>query len=131
MVPGGYPVPSRRSPQICRAFVAGSLIFVRILFDQGVPVPLRKELMGHEVTTCKEKGWDQITNGDLIAQAETLFDVFVSTDQNLKYQQNLKNRKIAILVLPTTSWRKLEQNAATIKQALDTIKAGQYLEISF
>ena len=87
--------------------------------------------MGQEVTTCKEKGWDQITNGDLIAQAETLFDVFVSTDQSLKYQQNLKNRKIAILVLPTTSWRKLEQNAATIKQALDALKAGQYLEISF
>jgi len=63
---------------------------VRILFDQGVPVPLRKQLTGHEVTTCKEKGWDQITNGDLITQAETLFDVFVSTDQNLKYQQNLK-----------------------------------------
>jgi len=104
---------------------------VRILFDQGVPVPLRKKLTEHEVTTCKEKGWDQITNGDLIAQAETLFDAFVSTDQNLKYQQNLKNREIAILVLPTTSWRKLEQNAATIKQALDTIKAGQYLEISF
>ena len=80
---------------------------------------------------CKEKGWDQITNGDLIIQAETLFDVFVSTDQNLKYQQNLKNRKIAILVLPTTSWRKLEQNAATIKSALDTLKLGQYLEISF
>ena len=104
---------------------------MRILFDQGVPVPLRKQLTGHEVTTCKEKGWDQITNGDLITQAETLFDVFVSTDQNLKYQQNLKNRKIAILVLPTTSWRKLEQNAATIKQALDTLKPGQYLEISF
>jgi len=104
---------------------------VRILFDQGVPVPLRKKLTGHEVTTSKEKGWDQITNGDLITQAETLFDVFVSTDQNLKYQQNLKNRKIAILVLPTTSWRKLEQNAATIKQALDTLKPGQYLEISF
>ena len=104
---------------------------MRILFDQGVPVPLHKELAGYEVTTCKEKGWDQITNGDLIAQAETLFDVFVSTDQNLKYQQNLKNQKIAILVLPTTSWRKLEQNAATIKQALDTLKAGQYLEISF
>jgi hypothetical protein len=104
---------------------------VRILFDQGVPVPLRKKLTGHEITTCKEKGWDQITNGDLITEAETLFDVFVSTDQNLKYQQNLKNRKIAILILPTTSWRKLEQNAATIKSALDTLNPGQYLEISF
>jgi len=67
---------------------------VRILFDQGVPVPLRKQLTGHEVTTCKEKGWDQITNGDLITQAETLFDVFVSTDQNLKYQQNLKTGRL-------------------------------------
>ena len=104
---------------------------MRILFDQGVPVPLRKKLTGHEITTCKEKGWDQITNGDLITEAETLFDVFVSTDQNLKYQQNLKNRKIAILILPTTSWRKLEQNAATIKSALDTLNPGQYLEISF
>jgi len=131
MVSGGDPISGRGSPQICRAFFAGGLIFVRILFDQGVPVPLRKKLTGHEITTCKEKGWDQITNGDLITEAETLFDVFVSTDQNLKYQQNLKNRKIAILILPTTSWRKLEQNAATIKSALDTLNPGQYLEISF
>ena len=104
---------------------------MRILFDQGVPVPLRKKLAGHEVITCKEKGWDQITNGDLIAQAETLFDAFVSTDQNLKYQQNLENRKIAILVLPTTSWRKLEQNAASVMHALDTLKAGQYQGVIF
>ena len=131
MVSGSDPISGRGSSEICRAFFAVSLIFVRILFDQGVPVPLRKQLTSHEVTTCKEKGWDQITNGDLITQAETLFDVFVSTDQNLKYQQNFKNRKIAILILPTTSWRKLQQNAATIKSALDTLKLGQYLEISF
>ena len=104
---------------------------MRVLFDQGVPVPLRKKLSGHEVSTCMEKGWGQITNGELISRAESSFDVFVSTDQSLKYQQNLKGRKIAILILPTTSWRKIEQNALPIQQALNSLKPGQYLDLHF
>lgn len=76
-------------------------------------------------------GWNQVSNGELISKAEGSFDVFISTDQNLKYQQNLKNRKIAILVLPTTSWRKIETNSHLIQQTLDSLKPNIYEEIIF
>jgi len=104
---------------------------VRILFDHGVPVPLRKKLSGHQISTAHEMGWNQVSNGELISKAEGSFDVFISTDQNLKYQQNLKNRKIAILVLPTTSWRKIETNSHLIQQTLDSLKPNIYEEIKF
>ncbi len=76
---------------------------MRILFDQGTPAPLRHALTGHSVSTAYEKGWDQLGNGDLLNAAEAAFDVFVTTDQNLRFQQNLTGRRLAILVLPTTS----------------------------
>ena len=76
-------------------------------------------------------GWTQISNGELINKAEGSFDVFISTDQNLKYQQNLKNRKIGILVLPTTSWRKIETSSHLIQLALDALKPNVYEEIRF
>jgi predicted nuclease of predicted toxin-antitoxin system len=73
---------------------------VKILFDQGVPVPLRKHLANHQVATAYERGWGAIKNGDLIAMAEREgFDLLLTTDQNLKYQQDLTHRKIAIAVL--------------------------------
>jgi len=76
---------------------------MRILFDQGTPAPLRNALTPHIVETAYEKGWSNLSNGDLLNAAENnLFDLFVTTDQNLRYQQNLSGRKLAILVLPTT-----------------------------
>ena len=76
-------------------------------------------------------GWNEVSNGELISKAENAFDIFVSTDQNLKYQQNLKNRKISIVILTTTSWRKIEANATGIQKALDSLKQNVYLEINF
>ena len=104
---------------------------MRILFDHGVPVPLRKKLSGHQISTAHEVGWDQVSNGELISKAEGSFGVLISTDQNLKYQQNLKNRKIAILVIPTTSWRKIEANTHLVQQTLDSLKPNVYQEIRF
>ena len=70
---------------------------MRILFDQGVPVPLRKYLSQLEVTTVYELDWSAFTNGDLIQKAEdSEFTVFVTTDKNLKYQQNRKDRTLCI-----------------------------------
>lgn len=80
---------------------------MRILFDQGTPAPLRDHLPGHSVATAYEKGWSALQNGELLAKAEAAFDVLVTTDRNLHHQQNLAGRKIAILVLPTTSWPRL------------------------
>jgi hypothetical protein len=104
---------------------------VRILFDHGVPLPLKKKLSGHEISTAHEMGWNEVSNGELISKAEGAFDIFISTDQNLKYQQNLKNRKIAIVILTTTSWRKIEAKSAGIQKALDSMKQSVYLEINF
>ena len=77
---------------------------MKILFDQGTPVPLRAKLLGHEVDTAYEKGWANIQNGDLLKMAENEgYALLVSTDQNMKYQQNLEGRKMAILILLTVA----------------------------
>jgi YD repeat-containing protein len=73
------------------------------LIDQGTPVPLRRHLSGHTVSTAFELGPSNLSNGDLLAKAESQFDLMLTTDQNLGYQQNLIGQKLAILVLPTTS----------------------------
>jgi hypothetical protein len=75
---------------------------MRILFDQGTPVPLRRDLSAHQVSTALEMGWEKLNNGELLRVAEAHFDVLITTDQNLRYQQNLAGRHLAILVLPTT-----------------------------
>jgi hypothetical protein len=71
---------------------------MRVLFDQGTPAPLRHALAPHEVSTAFELGWSNLENGRLLREAEGRFRVFVTTDQNLRYQQNLGGRQLAILV---------------------------------
>jgi predicted nuclease of predicted toxin-antitoxin system len=66
-----------------------------VLFDQGTPVPIRRFLKNHTVRTAAQEGWDRIANGDLIIRAEAArFDVLLTTDKNLEYQQNLKGTKL-------------------------------------
>jgi hypothetical protein len=102
---------------------------VRILFDQGTPVPLRNYLAGHEVKTAAEMGWSTLSNGELLNAAEREFDLLVTTDQALRTQQNLSNRKLAILVLPFASWPKLQPRATEIAARVATLRGGEYLEI--
>ena len=104
---------------------------MRILFDQGIPIPLRQVLSGHTVATAFEMGWSDLGNGDLLRAAEGRFEVFITTDQNLRYQQNLTARQLAILVLPTTSWPAIKNHIGSILNALDGVRGGTYLEISF
>ena len=102
---------------------------MQVLFDQGTPVPLRGFLISHSVTTVYEKGWSQTRNGELLLLAELhKFDVFVTTDQSLKYQQNFSDRKIAVLVLPTTRWPVLQNYGAQIDEVLKSISPGTFLE---
>ncbi len=78
---------------------------MKILFDQGTPVPLRRYLSGHTVDTAYERGWSELSNGDLLTTAESEnYDLLITTDQNLRYQQNFVGRQIAIVVLLSTSW---------------------------
>ena len=102
---------------------------MRIVFDQGTPAPLRRDLPGHTVATAFELGWSGLANGDLLEQSEAQFDLLITTDQNLRYQQNLVARQPAILVLPTTSWPEISQHEAEVAAAVIAIRPGEYREL--
>jgi hypothetical protein len=103
---------------------------MRILFDQGTPVPLRRFLTDHVVATAYERGWSCVTNGDLIRLAEQEgFDLLITTDTNLRYQQNLQGRSLAILVLTTTSWPPIRQATESITAVITQIEGGGYQEL--
>jgi hypothetical protein len=105
---------------------------MRILFDQGTPVPLRRHLHPNPVDTAAELGWSQLSNGELIAAAEREgYSLLITTDQNLRYQQNLSERKIGIIVLTTTSWPRIKRNIESILSALDSLRESNYIEILF
>jgi hypothetical protein len=102
---------------------------MRVVFDICVPRPLRKHLPDHEIRTAQELGWDTLQNGDLIRAAEPLFEVPVTSDQNLKYQQNLSERKLAIVVLPTNYLPDVLRLAPKVAKVLAGIRAGDFIEI--
>ena len=104
---------------------------MKILFDHGTPAPLHHPLAGHEISTAYEMGWAKLSNGDLLAAAEKSFDAFITTDQNLRYQQNLTGRRLAILVLPTTSWPEIQKHTSKISDAVNSLKPGDFIELSF
>ena len=103
---------------------------MKVLFDQGTPVPLRRYLADHNVATAAELEWSLLTNGELLAAAtEAGFEVFVTTDQNLRYQQNLKNRTIAIVVLMSASRPRIEKRAGSIAQTINALGKSDYIEV--
>lgn len=102
---------------------------MRILFDQGTPVPLRRFFPNDQVSTAYEEGWASFRNGDLLAAAEGRFDVFITTDKNLRYQQDLRGRTLSILVLPTTNWSEIRAHGAEVAAAVAQMTRGSYLEI--
>lgn len=103
---------------------------MRVLFDQGTPEPLRALLTAHNVSTTYEKGWSNLRNGDLLNAAERDgYEVLVSTDQSLKYQQNLPARRIGIVVLLTTSWPRIQGAIPSVVSAVDAAVAGGYTEV--
>jgi hypothetical protein len=104
---------------------------MRILFDQGTPAPLRHILAGHTVSTAYEMGWARLENGNLLNAAEASFDAFITTDQNLRHQQNLSGRRLAILVLPTTSWPMIQLHLPKVTAAVDALRPGDLVELNF
>jgi hypothetical protein len=104
---------------------------MKILFDQGTPVPLRSFLHPHEVDTAAELGWAELGNGDLLAAAEREgFDLMITTDQNLRYQQNLDERRIGVLVLMTTSWPRIQAKVDDVVAVLEGLPPGGYAEVT-
>ncbi|MDX2181102.1 MAG: hypothetical protein SFV18_16020 [Bryobacteraceae bacterium] len=103
---------------------------MRILFDHGTPAPLIPFLRKHHVTKARDAGWDRLTNGELLNAAEAAqFDLLVTTDKNMRYQQNLSDRAIAIVVLGNSQWRIAVNYVEAIAAAIDDAKPGSYTEI--
>ena len=98
-----------------------------ILFDQNVPRRLRKFLSGHLVRVSADLGWGQIKNGSLLAIAEEQgFDLLVTGDQNISYQQNLIGRRIAVLVLGSNRWTRIQDHLSVISAAVNASEPGCY-----
>jgi hypothetical protein len=101
-----------------------------ILFDNGTPRGLARLLTGHTVEEARSHGWEELENGDLIDAAELSgFEVMVTTDKNICYQQNLKARKIALVVLEHSQWPMVKLVAATIVAAVNAAEPGSYIEV--
>ena len=100
---------------------------MRICFDNNVPRSLRHRLPSHEVVTAREKGWHELKNGVLLSTAERAgFELFVTGDKNLSYQQNLRKRTIALVVLPTINWKILRQDTSSVLAAVDRATPGSF-----
>ena len=103
---------------------------MKILFDEGVPKQLRRLLARDDITLVEEKGWKGIKNGRLLQQAEENgFDVLITADQNLKYQQNLKGRRIGVIVLPYNRRKWMPLLVPALTAALNQMQAGIFVEI--
>ena len=103
---------------------------MRILFDHGTPAPLQAFLTGHTVLEAKAQGWDTFKNGDLLIAAEAAgFDVLVTTDKNMRYQQNLTGRTIAIVVLGNAQWPVLRLHVAQVVTAVNAAAPGSFTDV--
>ena len=102
---------------------------MKILFDQGTPVPLRRYLTGHSVNTAFELGWSQLSNGELLDRAEhDGYELLITTDQQLRNQQNLADRQLGVLVLLSTSWPRIRVRIGEIREAVEEMRPGEYRE---
>lgn len=100
---------------------------MRVFFDQNVPRGLARHLSAHQVTRAAELGWEELKNGDLLAQVELHgFEVFISCDRNLAYQQRIEGRKIAIVALSTNNWPLLKEHTQEVARAVDSATPGSY-----
>jgi hypothetical protein len=101
-----------------------------VLFDHVTPRGIARFLPGHTVTKAKDRGWDRLTNGDLLAEAEGAgFDVLLTADKNMRYQQNLTGRRIALVVLSTPQWPRVRLHLDIIAAAVDAATPGSYAEV--
>ena len=103
---------------------------MKILFDANTPAPLARFLRGHEVVRADELGWQGLENGALLDAAEQAgFDLLLTCDQNVRYQQNFAGRKLAIVILSSNHWPTLRRIAARIATAVDFVQTGQIVRV--
>jgi hypothetical protein len=103
---------------------------MRVLFDKSAPYGLARHLEGHAVSTAEECGWGRLENGDLLTVAEQFgYELFLTADKNLRYQQNLAGRKISIVVLGQSPWPLVRQHIPAIVAAVNAATPGSYTEV--
>ena len=103
---------------------------MRILLDHNIPAPLRYALRGHQVEIAYERGWAELQNGDLIAEAEADgFDLLITSDQGIRYQQNWADRSLALLVLSTNDWTRLRRSKDRILEVVDSMRPSMRVEL--
>lgn len=102
---------------------------MKILLDECTPRVVKKRLPERDISTVQEMGWAGLKNGELLAASEGNFDVFITTDKNLRHQQNLKGRGFAVLLLPSNQVPIIEALIPDIEAALETAQAGDFIEI--
>ena len=101
-----------------------------ILFDKSAPYGLARYLEGHAIATAEERGWGRLENGVLLSTAEEAgFKVFLTADKNLRYQQNLSGRKIALVVLGNSPWHLVRLHIPEIIAAINAALPGSYAEV--
>jgi len=104
---------------------------MQVLFDHVTPAGIARALRGHAVTKAKQRGWDTLSYGALLRQAEEAgFEVVVTADKNMRYQQSLKHRKIALVVLSTPQWPVVRLHLEKIAAAVDAAIPGSYIEVA-
>jgi predicted nuclease of predicted toxin-antitoxin system len=103
---------------------------MRILLDECVPWPMHKILRGHSCSTVQGQGWGGIKNGELLQLAEGEFDLFITSDQNIRYQQNLTGRRIAILELSTNDINRIHAARELLETALDDLNPNEFRQVT-
>ena len=103
---------------------------MRILFDHNTPLPLRRYLLEHVVDTANEKGWSELINGDLLDNAEEGgYEIVITADQSMSYQQNLARRQIAVVVLLSNRWPDVQTRIDEIRAVLEEVQQGEVREV--
>jgi hypothetical protein len=100
-----------------------------IILDENIPRKLKRQISGYTITTVQENGWGGVKNGRLISLINGVYDIFITADKNLRYQQNLSERKISIIELPFNDSDLLLPLIPKIIQAIELSSSGSYEEI--
>ena len=105
---------------------------MKVLLDECAPRKLKREIANHEVVTVTEQGWSGIKNGELLNLAATEFDIFLTVDQNLSFQQNLRNFDIGIILMVARNNRlkTLLPLMPAVRVAIEDVKTGEIIRIS-
>lgn len=104
---------------------------MKILIDESLPRYLKRVLTDHDVRTVQEMGWAGIENGALLELADNDFEVFLTADKNIRYQQNLKGRKLAIIEFPSNKLSVVKRLESDIKTTLEQITTGDYVALGW